>query len=168
MSSYLERLDPQIAEAIDSERCRQRDTLEMIASENHASQAVLEAAGTVLTDKYAEGYPRKRWYCGCENADIVEQLAIDRAKKLFGAEHANVQPHSGTNANLATYLAALKPNQKIMGMRLDQGGHLSHGLEINLSGRYFTPVHYGVRRETERLDMEEVRRLALAERQSHS
>jgi glycine hydroxymethyltransferase len=161
---FLEKVDPQVAAIIAAERRRQAETLEMIASENHVSSAVLEAMGTVLTDKYAEGYPAKRWYCGCENADAVEQLAIDRAKQLFGAEHANVQPHSGTTANLAVYLAALKPGMKILGMRLDQGGHLSHGLEINLSGICYKAVHYGVRQDTEMLDMDQIRKLARAER----
>jgi len=161
---YLEKADTEVADLIRAEQDRQSNTLEMIASENHVSPAVLEAMGTVLTDKYAEGYPAKRWYCGCEVADRVEQLAIDRAKQLFGADHANVQPHSGTNANLAVYLACLKPGQKIMGMRLDQGGHLSHGLEINLSGMVYKAVYYGVRQDTETLDMDQVRQLALAER----
>jgi len=164
MSSVLDKADPEMAAAIAAEQTRQAETLELIASENHVSQGVLDAMGTVLTDKYAEGYPGKRWYCGCEHVDVIEQMAIDRAKELFEAEHANVQPHSGTSANLACYMACLKPGQKIMGMRLDQGGHLSHGLEINLSGRCFTPVHYGVREDTEMLDMDEVRRLAMAER----
>jgi glycine hydroxymethyltransferase len=162
--TFLEKVDPQIAAIIRAERRRQAETLEMIASENHVSSAVLEATSTVLTDKYAEGYPGRRWYCGCENADAVEQLAIERAKQLFGAEHANVQPHSGTSANLAVYLAALKPGMKIMGMRLDQGGHLSHGLEINLSGTCYKAIHYGVRQDTEMLDMDQVRKLALSER----
>jgi glycine hydroxymethyltransferase len=164
MMTNLEKIDPQVAAIIKAEQRRQCDTLEMIASENHVSAAVLEASGTILTDKYAEGYPGKRWYCGCENMDAVEQLAIDRAKKLFGADHANVQPHSGTSANLAVYLAALKPGQKILGMRLDQGGHLSHGLEINLSGICYRVAHYGVRKDTERLDLDEIRKLVLAER----
>ena len=162
--SLLEKVDPQIAAALRAERQRQAETLEMIASENHVSAAVLEAMSTVLTDKYAEGYPGKRCYCGCENADAVELLAIERAKQLFGAEHANVQPHSGTTANLAVYLAALKPGMKIMGMRLDQGGHLSHGLEVNLSGICYKAVHYCLRRDTEMLDMDQVRELARAER----
>jgi glycine hydroxymethyltransferase len=140
---------------------RQTETLELIASENHASASVMEATGSPLTDKYAEGYPGRRWYCGCENMDAVEQLAIDRAKRLFGAEHVNVQPHSGTTANLAVYLAALKPGQKIMGMRLDQGGHLSHGLSINLSGICYESHSYGLDPKTEMLDMEAVRRLVL-------
>ena len=162
--SYLQQHDPQVAQIIDSERQRQSSTLELIASENHASRGVIEAMGTVLTDKYAEGYPAKRWYNGCENIDAVEQLAIDRANALFGTEHANVQPHSGTSANLAVYLAALKPGQKILGMRLDQGGHLSHGLHINLSGITYKAVHYGLNKDTERLDMDEVRKLAMSER----
>jgi len=162
--STLEKVDPEVAAIIESERRRQAETLEMIASENHASTPVLQALGSVMTDKYAEGYPQKRWYAGCENMDDIEQLAIDRAKKLFGAEHANVQPHSGTTANLAVYLAALKPGDKIMGMNLAHGGHLSHGLEVNQSGQFYKVVHYSVRRDTERLDMDQVRQLALAER----
>ncbi|NLW87976.1 MAG: serine hydroxymethyltransferase [Planctomycetes bacterium] len=162
--NLLEKTDPQIAAAIDAERRRQHSTLELIASENHVSTPVLQASGTMLTDKYAEGYPRRRWYCGCENMDVIEQIAIDRAKQLFGAEHANVQPHSGTSANLAVYLTAIKPGQKIMGMRLDQGGHLSHGLEINLSGISYNAVHYGLRQDTELLDMDEIRAQALKER----
>ncbi|MFA6133788.1 MAG: serine hydroxymethyltransferase [Phycisphaerae bacterium] len=162
--SVLERIDPAAAEIIASERARQAGTLEMIASENHVSAAVLEATGSVFTDKYAEGYPGKRWYCGCQEADRIEQLALDRAKKLFGAQHANVQPHSGTSANLAVYLAALKPGQKIMGMRLDQGGHLSHGKDTNLSGICYKIASYGLRPETEMLDMDEVRKIALREK----
>jgi glycine hydroxymethyltransferase len=162
--TLLENTDPQVAKIIQSEQDRQANTLEMIASENHVSAPVLEAMRSVFTDKYAEGYPGKRWYCGCENADRIEQLAIDRAKELFGADHANVQPHSGTTANLAVYLAALKPGQKIMGMRLDQGGHLSHGLEVNLSGICHKVVSYGLRKDTERLDMDEVRAIAKKER----
>ena len=162
--SQLEQSDPVLSRLLEAERKRQATTLEMIASENHASPAVLEAMAGIMTDKYAEGYPGKRWYCGCEVADQVEQLAIDRAKQLFGAEHANVQPHSGTSANLAVYLAAIKPGAKIMGMRLDQGGHLSHGLEINLSGMIYKTVGYGVRKDTEVLDMNQVRELARKER----
>jgi glycine hydroxymethyltransferase len=162
--SRLKKVDPQIFRIIKAEQKRQAETLEMIASENHVSASVLEAMGTVLTDKYAEGYPNRRWYCGCANMDSVEQLAIDRGKRLFKAEHANVQPHSGTSANLAVYLAALRPGQKIMGMRLDQGGHLSHGLEINLSGTCYKVVSYGLRKDTETLDMDDIRKLALAER----
>ncbi len=160
----LRRADPQIAAAIDAEVTRQANTIELIASENHVSAAVLAALGTVLTDKYSEGYPGKRYYCGCENIDTIEQLCIDRAKKLFGAEHANVQPHCGTSANLAVYMAALKPGDKIMGMHLQHGGHLSHGLNINFSGKWFNPVHYGVNEQTEMLDMDEVRQAVLAEK----
>lgn len=160
----LQTTDPQIAQAIQAEQDRQAATLELIASENHVSKPVLEALGTVLTDKYAEGYPRKRWYRGCENLDTVEQIAIDRCKELFGAEHANVQPHSGTSANLAVYMAALKPGAKILGMDLAHGGHLSHGRSNNLSGMFFQAVHYGVREDTEMLDMDEVREIALREK----
>jgi len=162
--SSIARSDPEMARAIATEHRRQSQTLEMIASENHASSAVIEALGTALTDKYAEGYPGRRWYNGCENVDVIEQLTIDRAKRLFKAEHANVQPHSGTTANLAVYVAALKPGMKIMGMRLDQGGHLSHGLPINLSGICYKSSHYGVRRDTEMLDLDEVRWLVLNEK----
>jgi len=160
----LEITDPAIAAAIEAERNRQGNTLELIASENHVSGSVLEALGTVLTDKYAEGYPKKRWYRGCENVDSVEEIAIDRATKLFGAEHANVQPHSGTSANLAVYAAALKPGDKIMGMHLAHGGHLSHGRDNNLSGMHYQAVHYCVSEETEMLDMDQVRTKVLAER----
>jgi glycine hydroxymethyltransferase len=160
----LEMVDPEIARIVRAEQRRQAETLEMIASENHVSPAVLVALGSVLTDKYAEGYPRKRYYCGNENVDEVEQVAIDRAKQLFGAEHANVQPHCGTGANLAVYLAAIKPGAKIMGMELAHGGHLSHGMKINASGIFWHTVSYGVNRQSERLDMDEVRRLVLAER----
>ncbi len=160
----LEKVDPQIWRMIQAEQQRQSQTLELIASENHVSPPVLQAMGTVLTDKYAEGYPGKRWYCGCAHMDTVEQVAIDRLKQLFGVEHANVQPHSGTSANLAVYLASLKQGQKIMGMRLDQGGHLSHGLEINLSGKCYKVCSYGVRKDTEMLDMDEIRKQALAEK----
>jgi len=163
-NSLLHSTDPEIAAVITAEQDRQNDTLELIASENHVSGSVLEALGTVLTDKYAEGYPKKRWYRGCDNVDSVEQIAIDRAKGLFGAEHANVQPHSGTSANIAVYMAALKPGQKIMGMDLAHGGHLSHGRDNNLSGTYYKAVHYRVREDTEMLDMDQVREQALAER----
>jgi len=156
--------DPDVADVITRELQRQSDTLELIASENHVSLPVLQAMGTVLTDKYAEGYPGRRYYCGNENMDVVENLCIDRAKALFGAEYVNVQPHSGTNANLAVYLAALKPGDKIMGMDLAHGGHLSHGKDKNLSGMMFQVVHYGVEPGTERLDMDKVRELALRER----
>jgi len=160
----LETTDPAIAGAIAAERWRQASTLELIASENHVSGPVLEALGTVLTDKYAEGYPNKRWYRGCENVDNVEAIAIDRAKELFGAEHANVQPHSGTSANLAVYAAAIRPGDKIMGMHLAHGGHLSHGRDNNLSGMHYKAVHYRLSEETEMLDMDQVRTQALAER----
>ncbi len=162
--TLLENTDPQIAEAIKAERTRQGETLELIASENHVSAPVLEALGSVLTDKYAEGYPGKRWYHGCGVADTVEQIAIDRAKELFNAEHANVQPHSGTSANLAVYLAAIKPGAKILGMDLAHGGHLSHGRSNNLSGMFYQAAHYCVREDTERLDMDEVREVALREK----
>ncbi len=162
--SLLHRADPDVAAIIQAEQFRQVNTLELIASENHVSSPVLEAMGSVLSDKYAEGYPGKRWYCGCEHMDEVERLAIDRAKQLFGADHANVQPHSGTNANLAVYLASLKPGQKILAMDLAHGGHLSHGLEINLSGKIYEVSHYGVTEGAERLDMDQVREQALAER----
>lgn len=160
----LDKVDPEVARTIAAERKRQANTLELIASENHVSGAVLEALGTVLTDKYAEGYPGKRWYCGCDNIDSVEQLAIDRAKKLFGAEHANVQPHCGTSANLAVYAAALKPGDKIMGMSLAHGGHLSHGRKNNVSGQFYRAVHYSLSEETEMLDVDRIRQQALAER----
>ena len=158
----IERVDPEIAAAIDAEINRQANTIELIASENHVSAPVLEALGTVLTDKYSEGLPGKRYYRGCDNIDTIEQLCVDRAKKLFGAEHANVQPHSGTSANLAVYMAALTPGDKIMGMQLDHGGHLSHGLSINFSGVWFKASHYGVNRDSERLEMDEVRKAVLA------
>ena len=162
--SALEKTDPAVLKILRAELHRQQTTLGMIASENHASPAILEAAGSVLTDKYAEGYPSKRWYRGCLQADRAEQLCIDRAKKLFGAEYANVQPHSGTTANLAVYLAAIKPGDKILSMRLDQGGHLSHGKETNLSGVCYKVASYGLRKDTETLDMDEVREIARRER----
>jgi len=162
--SYLENADPEVAGIIRAEQRRQSETLELIASENHVSPAVLEALGSVLTDKYAEGYPGKRCYRGCRNADDVERLCIDRAKRLFGAEHANVQPHSGTSANIAVFLAALKPGAKILGMDLLHGGHLSHGKNINISGMLYNIASYGVRKDTETLDMDEIRQVALAER----
>ena len=139
---------------------RQQHNLELIASENFVSRAVLEAAGSVLTNKYAEGYPGKRYYGGCQFVDMVERLAIDRAKELFNAEHANVQPHSGAQANTAVYFATLDPGDTILGMSLTHGGHLTHGHPINISGKYYNVVSYGVSRETGRIDYEEVRRLA--------
>ncbi len=160
----LRRIDPDIAAAIDTEVARQANSLELIASENHVSAPVLAALGTVLTDKYAEGYPHRRYYRGCENVDTVEQICIERAKALFGADHANVQPHCGTSANMAVYLAMLKPGDRIMGMRLDHGGHLSHGLDINVSGKWFSASHYGVEEATEQLDMDHVREVVLKER----
>src|SRR3989344_5482745 len=143
---------------------RQRNGLVMIPSENHASVAVLEAMGSVLSNKYAEGYPSKRYYTGNEFIDQIEQLAIDRAKKLFGAPHANVQPNAGAGANIAIYLATLKPGDKVMGMKLDQGGHLTHGHPVNLSGQLYNFIQYGVRKDTERIDMDEIRELALKEK----
>jgi len=160
----LQVADPEIAAIITRELQRQASTLELIASENHVSLPVLQAMGTVMTDKYAEGYPGRRYYCGNENMDSVETVCIERAKKLFGAEYVNVQPHSGTNANLAVYLAAIKPGQKLMGMDLSHGGHLSHGKEQNLSGMAYKVVHYGVEPDTERLDMDKVREQAKRER----
>ena len=156
----LAEVDPAIAEVLGRELQRQRDTLEMIASENFVPRAVLEAAGSVLTNKYAEGYPGRRYYGGCEEVDVAEQLAIDRAKQLFGAEHANVQPHAGAQANNAVYMALLEPGDTILGMALDHGGHLSHGMKLNVSGKLYNPVPYHVSREDYRVDMEEVARLA--------
>ena len=160
LTSPLSQIDPQIAEAIANERRRQQEGLELIASENFVSPAVMEATGSVMTNKYAEGYPGKRYYGGCEFVDVAETLAIDRAKQLFGAEHANVQPHSGAQANMAVYVAMLKPGDTILGMNLAHGGHLTHGHPLNFSGKYFTIVPYGVRKEDERLDYDELARLA--------
>jgi glycine hydroxymethyltransferase len=156
----LKAVDPEIAEAISSERTRQQENIELIASENFTSPAVMEAQGSVLTNKYAEGYPKKRWYGGCEHVDVVEQLAIDRAKKLFGAEHANVQPHSGSGANMAVYFSMLKPGDKMLTMDLSHGGHLTHGNKANFSGRFFEIVHYGVRKEDERIDYDQLAKMA--------
>lgn len=159
----LEKLavcDPEIAAAIGEELGRQRNKIELIASENFVSPAVMEAMGSVLTNKYAEGYPGHRYYGGCEYVDKVETLAIERAKKLFGAEHANVQAHSGANANTAVYFAFLQPDDTIMGMNLSQGGHLSHGSPVNISGKYYNVVPYGVTHETERIDYDEFARIA--------
>jgi len=152
----LQNVDQEIAGAIDQERRRQQENIELIASENFTSPAVMEAQGSVLTNKYAEGYPKKRWYGGCENVDVVEQLAIDRAKKLFGAEHANVQPHSGSGANMAVYFAFLKPGDKLLTMDLSHGGHLTHGNKANFSGKFFEIVHYGVRKDDERIDYDQL------------
>jgi glycine hydroxymethyltransferase len=156
----LSEVDPDIAGVLERELYRQQSTLEMIASENFVPQAVLEATGSVLTNKYAEGYPGRRYYGGCEEVDVAEQLAIDRAKDLFGAEHANVQPHAGAQANNAAYMAMLEPGDTIMGMALDHGGHLTHGMRLNVSGKLYEVVAYHVRREDHRCDMEEVERLA--------
>ena len=156
----LAATDPEIAQAIGDELHRQNSGLELIASENFVSQAVLEAAGSVLTNKYAEGYPGKRYYGGCEFVDVAESLAIERAKQLFGAEHANVQPHSGAQANMAVYFALLKPGDTVLGMNLAHGGHLTHGHPLNFSGKLYTIVPYGVRKDDERIDYEELERLA--------
>jgi glycine hydroxymethyltransferase len=156
----LKAVDPEIAAAISLEKQRQQENIELIASENFTSPAVMEAQGSVLTNKYAEGYPKKRWYGGCENVDTVEQLAINRARKLFGAEHANVQPHSGSGANMAVYFAFLKPGDKMLTMDLTHGGHLTHGNKANFSGKFFEIVHYGVRKEDEQIDYDQLARLA--------
>jgi glycine hydroxymethyltransferase len=156
----LRNVDPAIASAIEDERQRQQNNIELIASENFTSLAVMEAQGSVLTNKYAEGYPKRRWYGGCENVDTVEQLAIDRAKQLFGAEHANVQPHSGSGANMAVYFAFLKPGDRMLTMDLSHGGHLTHGNKANFSGRFFEIVHYGVRKEDEQIDYDQLARMA--------
>jgi glycine hydroxymethyltransferase len=157
---HIRQFDPEIAAAIDAELHRQQNTIELIASENFTSRAVLEAAGTVLTNKYAEGYPGKRYYGGCDEVDVAENLAIERAKAIFGAEHANVQPHSGSQANAGVYFAALKAGDTILGMNLAAGGHLTHGYKINFSGKIYNSVSYGLCQETERVDYDEVRRLA--------
>ncbi len=160
----LAEVDPEIAQVLQRELERQQNTLEMIASENFVPQAVLDAAGSVLTNKYAEGYPGKRYYGGCEEVDVAENLAIDRAKELFGAEHANVQAHAGAQANNAAYMAMLEPGDTIMGMALDHGGHLSHGMKLNVSGKLYAVVPYHVRREDYLVDMDEVERLATEHR----
>jgi glycine hydroxymethyltransferase len=160
MLRSLADADPEIANAIRNEAHRQADGLELIASENFVSAAILEAAGSVMTNKYAEGYPGKRYYGGCEFVDVAESLAIARAKSLFGAEHANVQPHSGAQANMTVYLALLKPGDTVLGMNLAHGGHLTHGHPLNFSGKLYTIVPYGVRKEDERIDYEELERLA--------
>lgn len=158
--NYLDKVDPEIAQAIKDEVLRQQNKIEMIASENFTSRAVMEACGSEMTNKYAEGYPGKRYYGGCEHVDVAESLAIERVKKLFGAEHANVQPHCGASANLGVYLAMLKPGDTVMGMDLSNGGHLSHGSPVNISGLYFNFVSYGIDPETETIDFDEVRRIA--------
>lgn len=157
----LQKRDPEIAKMIEMELGRQRNKLEMIASENFVSKAVMEAQGSVLTNKYAEGYSGKRYYGGCEYVDMVETLAIERAKKLFGADHVNVQPHSGSQANFGVYFALLKPGDTIMGMNLSHGGHLTHGSPVNISGTYFNIVPYGVDETTQKIDYDEMRRIAL-------
>ncbi|MFD8422933.1 serine hydroxymethyltransferase [Streptomyces sp. NPDC059466] len=160
LNTPLHELDPDVAAAVDAELHRQQSTLEMIASENFAPVAVMEAQGSVLTNKYAEGYPGRRYYGGCEHVDVVEQIAIDRVKALFGAEHANVQPHSGAQANAAAMFALLKPGDTIMGLNLAHGGHLTHGMKINFSGKLYDVVAYHVDEESGRVDMAEVERLA--------
>jgi glycine hydroxymethyltransferase len=156
----VRQVDPEVAEALDGELRRQREKIELIASENFVSRAVLEAQGSVLTNKYAEGYPGRRYYGGCEYVDIPESLAIKRAKELFGADHVNVQPHSGAQANMGVYFAVLRPGDTVMGMNLSHGGHLTHGSPVNFSGVWFNFVHYGVSKETEMLDYDEILRLA--------
>jgi len=160
----LASMDPEIAQVIENERKRQEEGLELIASENYTSPAVMQAQGSVLTNKYAEGYPRKRYYGGCEYVDQSEQLAIDRAKKLFGAEYANVQPHSGSQANMAVYFSALQVGDKILGMDLSEGGHLTHGSPVNFSGKLFNVVSYGLNKETEKIDYDHLADLAKAEK----
>jgi RpiB/LacA/LacB family sugar-phosphate isomerase len=160
VSLRLQTVDPEIANAIFLERQRQQENIELIASENFVSPAVMEAQGSVLTNKYAEGYPGKRWYGGCENVDVVERLALERAKKIFGAEHVNVQPHSGSQANMAVYFAVLKPGDKMLTMDLSHGGHLTHGNKVNFSGRFFEIVHYGVRKDDERIDYDQLQKMA--------
>ncbi len=160
----LKEFDPELAEAIELEKSRQRNKLELIASENFVTPMVMEAMGTVLTNKYAEGYPGHRYYGGCEYVDIVERVAIERAKKIFGAQHANVQPHSGATANTAVYFAFLKPGDTIMGMNLSHGGHLTHGSPVSISGKYFHVVSYGVNPDSHLIDYDEVRELALTHR----
>src|SRR3990167_22286 len=156
----LKQVDPEVWQAIKGEMERQKTHLELIASENYCTPAVLQAQGTVLTNKYAEGYPGKRYYGGCEYVDVVERLAIDRAKELFHTEAVNVQPHSGSQANMASYLALIKPGDTILGMNLSHGGHLTHGSPVNFSGQLFNVVSYGVDREGHRIDFDEVRNLA--------
>lgn len=160
----LEKMDPEVMDIINKEIERQQKHIELIASENFVSPQVMEAMGSQLTNKYAEGYPSRRYYGGCEVVDLAENLAIDRLKKIFGADHANVQPHSGSNANLGVYIAVLKPGDKVLGMNLSQGGHLTHGSPVNISGLYYNFIAYGVDKETERIDYDAVREIALKER----
>ncbi len=164
MSRPLSEADPEIAQAISNEVQRQHEGLELIASENFVSEAVLQAAGSVFTNKYAEGYPGKRYYGGCEFADVVENLARDRAKQLFGAEHANVQPHSGSQANMAAYMSVLQPGDAILGLNLAHGGHLTHGHPLNFSGKMYKIIPYGVRKDTETIDYDELEQIATRER----
>src|SRR5690349_23238747 len=158
---HLEATDPEIADIIRREERRQFEGIELIASENYVSAAVAETMANIMTNKYAEGYPGKRYYGGCEFVDVAERLAIERAKQLFGAEHVNVQPHSGTTANMAVYFAMLKPGDKLMGMDLSSGGHLTHGHRLSYSGRDFQVIAYGVDRETEQIDYDAAERLAV-------
>ena len=160
LNAPLAEVDPLVAGAVADEVRRQAEGLELIASENFVSEAVLEAMGSVFTNKYAEGYVGKRYYGGCEFTDVVEQAAIDRAKELFGADHANVQPHSGAQANMSVYLTLLKPGDTVLGMNLAHGGHLTHGHPLNFSGKLYTIVPYGVRKDDERIDYDELQRLA--------
>src|SRR5437588_11479768 len=164
ISQPLSEVDPQIAAAIDNEVRRQHEGLELIASENFVSEAVMEAAGSVFTNKYAEGYPGKRYYGGCEFADVVENLARERAKRLFGADHANVQPHSGSQANAAAYSSVLQPGDTILGLDIAHGGHLTPGHKLNFSGKLYRVVSYGVRKDTETIDYDELAQLAMREK----
>ena len=161
---HVEARDPEVFSAIEAERKRQQDKIELIASENFVSKAVMEAQGSVLTNKYAEGYPDKRYYGGCEHVDVVEKLAIERVKKIFGAEHANVQPHSGANANFAVYFALLQPGDKVLGMNLAHGGHLTHGSPVNFSGTYFEIIPYGVDEKTHHIDYDQLEEIARKEK----
>ncbi|MGI6539687.1 MAG: serine hydroxymethyltransferase [Bacillota bacterium] len=164
MYDNIRREDPEVADAISNEIRRQNEKIELIASENFVSEAVLEALGSPLTNKYAEGYPGRRYYGGCEHVDVVESLAIERAKRLFGAEHANVQPHSGAQANMAVYFAALEPGDTVLGMNLTHGGHLTHGMHLNISGKYFQFIPYGVREDTQIIDYDAMENLAIEHR----
>src|SRR6188472_1725544 len=158
--NILQKQDPDFFAAIRAEEHRQQDGLEMIASENYTSAAVMQAVGSVLTNKYAEGYPGRRYYGGCEHVDVVEDLARNRAKQLFGAAHANVQPHSGSQANMAVYLTAVQPGDTVLGLDLAHGGHLTHGMKLNISGKLYRFLSYGVTRDTNRIDFDQVVKLA--------